>query len=335
MEASGGPRLTDGVVMLRPWIAQDAPAVFAACQDPEIGRWTNVPQPYLAEHAEGFIARSIEEWHNGTAAMFAITDSATGELLGSITREPMTGHIAEFGYWLATQARGRGAATRALRLIVDWTLATTDAIRLESYTDAGNDRSGAVLLRAGFEREGLRRAWDLDRAGNPIDSIFYVRLRGDLDVRPASDPDLPFLAEMTLLAAFPPGPLPDGAREMPRVVRWTQDWGRPGDAGVVAWRDGNRVGAAWCRVQDAVLIRDEGGSPLAEVAIAVVPHERSRGVGKSLLVALELEAAKAGSSALSLTVNALNPAHHLYERLGFVLVRREGDCLTMAREAVR
>ena len=168
-DTGGAPRLTDGVVLLRPWIPEDAPAVFAACQDPEIGRWTNVPQPYLREHAEGFIAHSIEAWRNGSAATFAITDAESGRILGSITREPMNGHIAD--------ARGRGAATRALRLIADWTLAATDAIRLESYTDDGNDRSGAVLLRAGFEREGVRRAWDLDRAGNPIDSIFYVRLR--------------------------------------------------------------------------------------------------------------------------------------------------------------
>src|SRR5271157_4194530 len=38
-----------------------------------------------------------------------------------------------------------------------------------------------------------------------------------IELRPVSDADLPFLAEMTLLAAFPPGPLPEGASEMPHV----------------------------------------------------------------------------------------------------------------------
>ena len=331
---ASGPRLSDGSVVLRPWIPDDAPSVFAACQDPEIGRWTNVPQPYLPEHADGFIAHSIEAWREGTAAMFAITDAESGQVLGSITREPMSGHIAEFGYWLAPTARGRGAATRALRLIADWTLATTGAIRLESYTDAGNDRSGAVLLRAGFERESVRRAWDLDRAGNPIDSIFYVRLRGGLDLRPVSDTDLPFLAEMTLLAAFPPGPLPKGASGMPRVLRWTQGWGRSTDNGVVAWRDGRRVGAAWCRVQDPTLVRD-GGDAVPEIAIAVVSDERSSGVGARLLAALADQATKCGQPGLSLTVNAANPAHRLYERAGFVEVRREGDCVVMVRQASR
>ena len=48
-----------------------------------------------------------------------------------------------------------------------------------------------------------------------------------------------------------------------------------------------------------------------------------------MLAGLVSECAKSGQRALSLTVNAHNPAHRLYERAGFVLVRREGDCLTM------
>jgi Cof subfamily protein (haloacid dehalogenase superfamily) len=138
----------------------------------------------------------------------------------------------------------------------------------------------------------------------------------DLDLQAVCEADLAFLAEMALLAAFPPGPLPDGAREMPHVVRWTQNWGRSGDAGLVAWRSGKRVGAAWCRIQDEVLVRDGAGKPLPEIAIAVVPEERSNGVGTSLLAALGSEATKAGHPILSLTVNALNPAHRLYEGSG-------------------
>ena len=39
--------LSDGTVTLRPWQADDAPAVHAACQDPEIQHWIPViPRPY-------------------------------------------------------------------------------------------------------------------------------------------------------------------------------------------------------------------------------------------------------------------------------------------------
>jgi RimJ/RimL family protein N-acetyltransferase len=157
--------LTDGVVRLRPWRSSDAAAVHAACQDPVIARFVPIPQPYTMDSAVDFIAHS------------AIVDAVSGELLGAISRHGPDGHRAMYGYWLARGARGRGSATRALALIVDWTLATTDAIRLELYTDIENDASGRVAMRAGFEREGVRRAWDLDRAGRPIDAVFYVRVR--------------------------------------------------------------------------------------------------------------------------------------------------------------
>ncbi len=37
--------LTTPRLVLRPFEASDVDAVFAACQDPDIPRWTNVPSP--------------------------------------------------------------------------------------------------------------------------------------------------------------------------------------------------------------------------------------------------------------------------------------------------
>ena len=150
-----------------------------------------------------------------------------------------------------------------------------------------------------------------------------------MEIRPASRADIPFLAEMTLLAAFPPGPLPDGAADLPRVRRWTEGWGRPGDAGVVAWDGGERVGAAWCRFQDEAIVRDDQGVAPAEIAIAVVPSRRSRGVGGDLLAALDQAAVERGHQALCLTVSPMNPAVRLYERAGFETVSRDGSKIVM------
>jgi RimJ/RimL family protein N-acetyltransferase len=166
--------LTDGAVTLRPWRPDDAPAVLAACQDPLIARFIPIPQPYTEADAQTFVQIRRRDWQTEDERSFAIVDAATGELIGSIG--PF-GHRATFGYWLVPQARGRGDATRALRLITDWTIATTEVIRLDLFTDIENDASGRVAERVGFEREGVRRAWDLDREGRPIDVIFYVLVR--------------------------------------------------------------------------------------------------------------------------------------------------------------
>ena len=39
-----------------------------------------------------------------------------------------------------------------------------------------------------------------------------------MEFRPVSVADIPFLDEMALLAAFPPGPSPEGASDMPHVT---------------------------------------------------------------------------------------------------------------------
>jgi RimJ/RimL family protein N-acetyltransferase len=166
-------RLDDGVVALRAWAAGDAAAVFSACQDPDIGRFLPIPQPYTEASARDFIELRQADWAGDQERSFAITDSATGALLGSIARHRHAGHRVEFGYWLAPWARGRGHATRALRLLVDWSLAQ-GFLRLELFTHPDNDASGAVARRAGFALEGVRRAWDIGRDGKPEDAVFYV-----------------------------------------------------------------------------------------------------------------------------------------------------------------
>jgi len=95
--------------------------------------------------------RSWSESDNPCAGL-VITDSPTGERLGNIavTRE------GEVSYWLAAPARGRGAATIALRCFSDWVLATTDATELWMRVHSENAASAAVAIRAGYERDPAR-----------------------------------------------------------------------------------------------------------------------------------------------------------------------------------
>jgi RimJ/RimL family protein N-acetyltransferase len=171
-------RLSDGVVALRVWEPEDASTVFTACQDPEITRFLPIPQPYTEATARAFVARRQADWDGDDERSFAITDAATGAVVGAIARHRRAEHRVEFGYWLAPWARGRGFAARALRLVADWSL-REGYIRLELFTHPDNSASGKVAERAGFTFEGVRRAWDTDRDGNPEDGVFYVRAAGD------------------------------------------------------------------------------------------------------------------------------------------------------------
>jgi RimJ/RimL family protein N-acetyltransferase len=118
-------------------------------------------------------------WRDGTGAAFAIVDAATDRLLGAVTRFGPEGHQATFGLWLGPDARGRGVGTRSLRLVADWTFATTAAIRLDTFIMVGNETSNRMVERAGFRREGVLRAWDQHHHGVPVDCVVYSRIRGD------------------------------------------------------------------------------------------------------------------------------------------------------------
>jgi len=110
------PTLTDGELTLRAPRPDDADAITAACQDPEIPRWTLVPSPYRREHAVEYVARTAQEARTGETAAFLAFDG-DGRLLGSISLMEIDRErgYGEIGYWVAEEARGRGVATRALR----------------------------------------------------------------------------------------------------------------------------------------------------------------------------------------------------------------------------
>ncbi|HZD18910.1 MAG TPA: GNAT family N-acetyltransferase [Actinomycetota bacterium] len=158
-----------------------------------------------------------------------------------------------------------------------------------------------------------------------------------MNTRPAGSGDVEFLKTMLYEAA---AWNPDWPRERmiaaladPMLERYHRDWGRPGDAGVIAELDGEPVGAAWYRLFTA----DEPGygfvdEKTPELGIAVVPLHRRKGIGETLLRALMVQAREDGFRALSLSVAVHNRSRMMYERTGFTKVREEGESWVMVAE---
>jgi RimJ/RimL family protein N-acetyltransferase len=81
---SAPPTLSDGFLRLRAWEPADADAVFAACQDSGIQRWTTVPAPYERHHAVDFVAdHAVSQWALGTGAPLAVATAHAGKVIGS------------------------------------------------------------------------------------------------------------------------------------------------------------------------------------------------------------------------------------------------------------
>jgi RimJ/RimL family protein N-acetyltransferase len=147
------PPLTDGVITLRAKGRQDLDALVAICQDPAISRWTRVPSPYTREDAEFWIAAAELDMQADRAINWLAVD-AQDEVVASIAVQGIRAGAGEIGYWVAAPARGRGVATRAVRLAARWALEELGLDRLEIRTHEDNLASQGVARAAGFTETG-------------------------------------------------------------------------------------------------------------------------------------------------------------------------------------
>jgi RimJ/RimL family protein N-acetyltransferase len=147
----GEPVAADGVVALRRWTAVDVPVLVECLNDPEIGRWIDqIPQPYTEDDAVEFLTTSADA--------FAFVDAVSGDVLGGVgTRWNESGDVAEVGYWIRREARGRGLTARALVLVARWAV-DRGAARVQLRADVSNAASRRVAEKAGFQFEGVLRS---------------------------------------------------------------------------------------------------------------------------------------------------------------------------------
>ena len=155
-----------------------------------------------------------------------------------------------------------------------------------------------------------------------------------MNIRPAGSDDVEFLRSMLYEAAkwnpdWPREPI-DKVLADPSLSHYINGWGREGDAGVIAERDDERLGAAWYRLFTE---EDPGfgfiAEDIPELAIAVHPMYRRLGIGERLLQSLVDRAREDGFKAVSLSVAVYNRSRMLYERNGFEKVAEIGDSWTM------
>jgi RimJ/RimL family protein N-acetyltransferase len=133
-------------------------AIEELVSDPLTLRYTRIPEPPPPDFARTWLRRYVDGRSEGAREGFAITDP-DGAFLGlalapTIEREAAT---AELGYVVAPDARGRGVATEALRLLSDWAL-DQGMIRLELMIATENHASKKVAARCGYEHEGTLRS---------------------------------------------------------------------------------------------------------------------------------------------------------------------------------
>lgn len=140
------------------------------------------------------------------------------------------------------------------------------------------------------------------------------------EIRPADAKDEAFLWECLALAAYAEDA--DEARRDPYLSKWLNGWPKSNEFGAIAQIGNRPVGACWARQfagpDPALAIYIDDRTP--EIAVAVMPEARGRGIGEALVKTMCDKARQRDRAGLCLTVRSNNPAIRLYERLGFEYV---------------
>lgn len=141
------------MIELRTLTIDDVEWITAACQDPEILRWTIVPRPYTPDHARSFVNDLA-----GEVMAWAISDPSSSRGLGVIGVHHVIEGTASIGYWIAPWARRQGAATSAIRLVLEelrtWPGVTrVSATIAETNTASRRTAESAGMSKAAFESD--------------------------------------------------------------------------------------------------------------------------------------------------------------------------------------
>ncbi|MEU0172993.1 GNAT family N-acetyltransferase [Streptomyces massasporeus] len=150
--------LTTDRLLLRTVGSQETDAVYGACQDPDVQRWTTIPSPYLREHARSFTEQLVPDgWADGSMFTFGVF-LHSGELTGMLGITLRALGMGEIGFWAVKEHRANGYVTEAALAACRWAFTHAALDRVEWRAEVGNRASRAVAERAGFTIEGTLRS---------------------------------------------------------------------------------------------------------------------------------------------------------------------------------
>jgi RimJ/RimL family protein N-acetyltransferase len=156
------------------------PLIAEASHDSETRRRLE-DEPLTPERQRESLSRSEEQWRSGSGAPFVIADAGDDRALGLLNLKfDEEQEVAGIAVSVFPEARGRGIASRAMRLGAIWGLRELRLQRVFAETAADNEASIRAIEKAGFQREGLLRAHCKTR-GQRHDCVMFSLLPGDLD----------------------------------------------------------------------------------------------------------------------------------------------------------
>ena len=168
-------------VTLRPLSLDDEAGLKAAAADGELWnlRITSVPEP---EHTRKYIEDALTMREAGNRFAFAVTDTATGEVLGCTSYHDIVPALkrVEIGWtWYAKRVQRTHVNTTAKLLLMTHAFETLGCHVVGWRTDNFNFASQRAIERLGAKKDGVIRGHALRRDGTIRDTVMYSMRSGE------------------------------------------------------------------------------------------------------------------------------------------------------------
>jgi ribosomal-protein-alanine N-acetyltransferase len=167
-------------VRLRPWCLQDADDVAVMADDEHLRPWSA-----MGADLQSWIRREIAEDRGPSRAIcLPDDDRALGRVAVRLPQfaseavrcdavDEVDQPAGELSYWLVPEARGRGLASAAVRLMMTSVVAGTGLRSVVLDIEAGNVASERLAERLGAQRRAPTRI-EVDRNTVPRTLVVYV-----------------------------------------------------------------------------------------------------------------------------------------------------------------
>jgi RimJ/RimL family protein N-acetyltransferase len=288
----------DAGIRLRATSVGDLPAMVEQCRDIDTIRWTPVPTPpggYQLRDAEEFLALIAEGWTSGRRLGWTIEAErgSTRGFCGSIILHLEGDGIAEVGFGLHPEARGRSIMTAALNLVCDYGFEVAGLRVIRWRAVVGNWASRRVAANVGFVFDGTVRR-SLVHRGDLLDGWVASLTRDDPRVPERWLNPVGLDGNGVRLRAFQESDVDRivEACSDPDTSYWLASMPQPyGRDSALAYLDGiaelaaRRVGVAWCitdhradRCLGSISLEGLGGyAKRGEIGYWAHPDARGRG----------------------------------------------------------
>jgi [ribosomal protein S5]-alanine N-acetyltransferase len=181
------PTLETPRLLLRPVTSADAGSVYLYASNPAVTRFTLFETHRSIDDSKWFVidyVRSRYVSREPDPLAVVLKDDPLQRMVGAVGAHwaSQPNGTMELGYSLAEPYWGRGLTTEAAGVLTDHVFTEYPVERIQAQAFVGNESSGKVLEKLGFQREGVLRSL-VFRRGRHWDTIMYSLIRSEWEGR--------------------------------------------------------------------------------------------------------------------------------------------------------